>query len=737
MIPQTNQNVSSCLQGRMRNLVFVLSLILLGCALYLTCYQEKTLIQMIAYAEVFRSALLALFIFLIAYGSGSWLGTWLRLEREGSCESRSGVGEEEFAPSVPGRFFITMALGMGILGFLILLFGSFGLLKKNVLLIVFGVLFLCGIPRYIRVLRFAIAPGNAFTQKRFNVVSVIMIMGISLIVILYLFCSLPLPVNYDVLEYHLGALEKSLQQGTMAPQPYMFFSHLPFGIESFYAAGLVLEGENVCYTPKLLNFGFWLLALCGLYELLALIGLERPWRLLGLILFGMNRLVFSVALDAFVEMGQTVYVLAALVCWCLSWKRNEKKYLWLSFVFWGLALGAKYSILGLGIIPYVLILVPVGWRLSRGSPALSGGSRNDCLKSWIRISLLGVLILLCVFSPWMIRAFYHTGNPCFPFLSGLFPSEVWTPEQMKHYMDVNRSFPLFSAGYFQILLLKWQDLGFLYVLPVLLILLLYPRDHLVWGLGGFAVLGYLFWNLFLEPPARFLVPIVPVFIALTLLVLKRLFTFSRLRVLFLLPYIVFIVFAFQMRFVELFNAGYVKAALFCYDQNDFLLDKLGMYKEAADFINNELPQNSRLLFLYEARTFYIKRPVTTNTIFDTSPLLAVAHQAKDAEEIRSKLLALGFTYMLVNEIELNRLIHTYAPGAKTGLIRSLFQDPGANLTAFEDLYGPYHFDPRFAENRRKMRDFITLVRKNAVFERWDDRGLGFYISGLKEIKKVE
>jgi hypothetical protein len=308
---------------------------------------------------------------------------------------------------------------------------------------------------------------------------------------------------------------------------------------------------------------------------------------------------------------------------------------------------------------------------------------------------------------------------------------------MKHYMDVNRSFSPFSAGYFQILLSKWKELGFLYVLPVLLILILYPLDPLVWGLGGFAVLGYIFWNLFLEPPARFLVPLVPVYIALTLLVLRRLFTLSRLRVLFLLPYIVFIVFACEMRFVELFNTGYVKASLFCYDQNDFLLDQLGMYKEAADFINKDLPRNSRLLFLYEARTFYIKLPVTSNTVFDTSPLLSIAQQAKDAEGMRSKLLELGFTHVLVNEIELNRLIHTYAPGEKTGLIRSLFQDPAANLTAFEDLYGPYHFDRRFPENRRKMRDFITLLRKNIVFERWDDRGLGFYIAGLKEIKKVE
>jgi hypothetical protein len=87
----------------------------------------------------------------------------------------------------------------------------------------------------------------------------------------------------------------------------------------------------------------------------------------------------------------------------------------------------------------------------------------------------------------------------------------------------------------------------------------------------------------------------------------------------------------------------------------------------------------------------------------------------------------------VNEVEMNRLIHTYAPVnvlEEAGL-KGKFQDASSNLTAFEDLYGPYHFDERYSANRRKVREFMALLGKRKIFARGDNRGLEFYIASLK------
>ncbi|HQH12666.1 MAG TPA: hypothetical protein PLS31_09600, partial [Candidatus Sumerlaeota bacterium] len=262
---------------------------------------------------------------------------------------------------------------------------------------------------------------------------------------------------------------------------------------------------------------------------------------------------------------------------------------------------------------------------------------------------------------------------------------------------------------------------------------LFRKERKVWALAGFAFLGCLVWNLFLQPPARFMVPIVPVMALVAVCVLRLLARQSKIGAACLIPYMAFILTAGQLHFVELFNTGYIKAALFCYDQRDFLMEQLGAYYEASQIINNDLPPDARILFIYEARIYYMERPAAANSVFDKSPLVAIAEMESDAEGMRNRLLSMGYTHVLLNEIELNRLIKTYAPRSvveREG-VASIFEDSRANLTAFENLYGSYHLDERFPANRKKIREFIALVEKHKIFERRDERGLAFYLSSLK------
>lgn len=718
--------------------LFILAAVIFSAAFILSMYQEKTDIQVISYARVLRSLIISFFMFWTAFGIGSWEMQFLdRL----LLKQRSPNGYSEWSFRFRTRCFFSFSLGLGTLGFIVLGLGSLNLLRMGIVSGVFLFFFLLGFPHYRRFFRHLCLWLDSFSRnKKCDALTILGTAFLTFIIILYFICALPLPIQYDVLEYHLGSLCQSLGNGSIKPQPYVFYSYLPFGMESLYAAGILLEGKGIFYLPKLLNWECWLLSLLGLYIFFELAGLKRNIRLFGMILFGLNRLVFNVALDAFVESGQTVFVLSALCCWMLSWRLKKEGFLFLSFLFWGFALGVKFSILGLGIIPFMAILTPVGLHIMKSD---TDDKKTFFIKNWIRILGLGGVIIGILFLPWMIRNFYHTGNPFFPFLSKIFRWENWTPEQMRYYIQVNRDVLPFSMGNLHLQLIKWRDMGAIIVLPLFMIPLLYRKESWVLGMAGFAVTGYIFLNAFIQSPARFLVPLIPVFILLTVLVFNRLIALSKFGWLFLAPYLILIVSIYQLHFVELYNSGYLKAALFSYNQDDFLLEQLGYYKEAADFINEQLPQKAVLLSLYEARTLYIEREILTNTVFDKSPLLDIASAAQNAREIRSRLLQRGITHVLVNEIELNRQIHTYAPREKIGLgrgddqesdtltaINPLFQDPYSNLTAFEDLYGPYHFDPRFPENRKKIREFISLLQDNILFERNDGRGLRFYISGI-------
>ncbi|HOE62363.1 MAG TPA: hypothetical protein PKW18_00990 [Candidatus Sumerlaeota bacterium] len=686
----------------------LISALVIFIAYYSVFFQEKTDLQAVAYLGVARWFWAGALIFLAAYASGEWALFFFRLR--------------DIRPRV--RLFLAMALGLGILSMLMCALGNCGMLTRGYAFFLLMGLALAGLPFYRQMVGEIFRWVGSIREKSSGAPVFICLCLLVMIFLLYGISALPLPINYDVMEYHLGAPQQSLRAGSLAPHLGIFYSYLPFGAEALFAAGMVVGSGEPFFNPKVIHFGFWLLACYGIYILAGLFGLERGWGLFAVVLFGMNRLVFSVGQDAFVEFCQTVYVVAALAAWVLWFRGRAGKPLFLSFIFWGFALGVKYSILGIGILPFLLILLPYG---------LYQREEKRFFILWAKYSFGGLLAVAIAFAPWMVRSLLYTGNPFFPFFSQVFRWDGWTPQQMAYYMQSNRAVAPFSPSHLWFMISKGMDVGAFYYLPLFLALILFRKERQVWALAGFAFLGCLVWNLFLQPPARFMVPIVPVMALVAAFVLRLLARQSKIGAACLIPYMAFILTAGQLHFVELFNTGYIKAALFCYDQRDFLMEQLGAYYEASQIINNDLPPDARILFIYEARIYYMERPAAANSVFDKSPLVEIAEMESDAEGMRNRLLSMGYTHVLLNEIELNRLIKTYAPRSvveREG-VASIFEDSRANLTAFENLYGSYHLDERFPANRKKIREFIALVEKRKIFERRDERGLAFYLSSLK------
>jgi hypothetical protein len=80
---------------------------------------------------------------------------------------------------------------------------------------------------------------------------------------------------------------------------------------------------------------------------------------------------------------------------------------------------------------------------------------------------------------------------------------------------------------------------------------------------------------------------------------------------------------------------------------------------AAQFVNTRLPDDARLLFLGDTATYYYRRDFVAPSAFDVHPLQAVAAPGKTHGEIRRELRRLGFTHVLVNWPEWERLGNTY------------------------------------------------------------------------------
>jgi hypothetical protein len=80
---------------------------------------------------------------------------------------------------------------------------------------------------------------------------------------------------------------------------------------------------------------------------------------------------------------------------------------------------------------------------------------------------------------------------------------------------------------------------------------------------------------------------------------------------------------------------------------------------AARFVNGTLPDDSRLLFLGETMTYYYRRDFVAPSAFDVHPLQAIAVPGRPHEEIRRELRRIGFTHVLVNRPEWERLGNSY------------------------------------------------------------------------------
>ena len=106
----------------------------------------------------------------------------------------------------------------------------------------------------------------------------------------------------------------------------------------------------------------------------------------------------------------------------IKWHESHfaAKYLLLSGVFCGLALGTKYN----GLVTFFLLSVFVPVVYLRSHP--KGAAVQGRAVGW---AVTYSLVALLFFSPWMIRNVYWTGNPVFPLYNRIFSTASAAPQK--------------------------------------------------------------------------------------------------------------------------------------------------------------------------------------------------------------------------------------------------------------------------------------------------------------------
>lgn len=509
------------------------------------------------------------------------------------------------------------------------------------------------------------------------------------------------PFFYDTLRYHYGLPAVFLRTGSTVPLPYFVESSYPLGGEMLAMVGMADASYVGANLVTLLVF-----ALCGLGMLCLADRLgDRRAGWAGLLLFLSSSTAVHTLFLQKTDLVVTLFFLASAYALFVYRREGDRKFLVLAAAMAGFFLGTKYTA---GLYAGLALALALAGRMR------DGGTRLPALA---RDASLFLLIAVVLFSPWLYRNFASTGNPVYPMFNGVFHSPGWSPARMKILFEDSHPPSLWLHGI--------RDVGRLIRSATF-----FPDVDLssAGASLGAALAGALVFPLAVrrpEPGWRFLM-------VLSLLVVAAWFlatSFSR-YLLPALPLMALLSGSLLSRLAGragrwgpaaaaaiLLAAVGAQAASTAAESTLFrawrgafalagrperaavIASRFDPSLRAAIYANSRLPETARVLFLGETRLYRFQRDVVVPSPFDAHPMeAAVAGAGPDHRRARQALAAQGFTHVLVNWADWERLGRTYyrlhwTPGAVEAvdrLVRTLpavYKDRTVTIFALADDAG--------------------------------------------------
>ncbi|MEI2610902.1 MAG: hypothetical protein V9G20_19915 [Candidatus Promineifilaceae bacterium] len=590
---------------------------------------QKVGVNAAAIGRTFLDLLVGSWLVLVAGGCGRWL------LRRFPLLTLSPLAEAV----------LSVGLGWGILGLVTLGLGSLHLYQPLSFTIITLLLSLLALPQLIafaRHLRQKVSPDSPPGSR-------LIFFYLMAVIFLALTVALLPPVSWDGLFYHLKGPKLYLAAGGIVGGidiPHLSFPGL---LEMNFLLAMALRGDTVAH---LVHFSFVPL-LMGIVTVLAQDWLKLASGKVAVLLLFTMPMVLTLATWAYNDLALAFYTAAALYLfghWLLLMNRASLQPLVLAGVMAGLAMGMKYTSL---IVPLMLMLF-IWWPY-----------RFHWRDAW-RTILAFALPAGLVVAPWLLKNWFLTGNPVYPFIFG---GEFWNEYRAAAYAEVGT-----GIGFNLITLLRLpydltrdlQDASqdgltgplFLASLPALLVyslsplrhkappgfgyLLLMALGHYLFWVAGVISSGALYQSRLLLPAFVLLCPAIawiweelrhydhPQFS------LRRFLNIALGLVLFLALLERFLLWLPETPWTYLLNDETRVANL---------QHRLGSHYAAMAYLNDHLPPEAVVVFLWEPRSYYCDRDCRPDSILDRMGDLA--YQYGDAPDIAAAWRAQGVSHILL------------------------------------------------------------------------------------------
>lgn len=218
---------------------------------------------------------------------------------------------------------------------------------------------------------------------------------------------------YDVLAYHFGEPVQWLADGGFALNQLDVLSFVPGHFETLTAVAIAGGGY----------VGGQLLAFSTLLLLLAWAGAARSgsWRgaQIARLLIATTPVVLLTASQSKPDVGLMLYAAVAVDRSLTAARSLDPRDALLAGVFTGVCAATKYTAVPLVLAPSALLSMALALRTHRGAPVRS---ILLCLGSW-------AAAIIVIVAPWLIRNAVWTGNPIYPGMFELFGGPEWSDIQ--------------------------------------------------------------------------------------------------------------------------------------------------------------------------------------------------------------------------------------------------------------------------------------------------------------------
>jgi hypothetical protein len=510
----------------------------------------------------------------------------------------------------------------------------------------------------------------------------ILCIAILILLLIEIILNLTPPIARDALIHHLAIPKLWLKNGGFYEIKWADFSYYPMNVDLLYIIPLYFNKD---FIANFIHMSFGIGTALLIYHYLNN-KISRIAGLLGILVFISTPIVVRLSTQAYVDLGLTFFTTASILAFIRyrDGEFKEFKWLFLSSVAMGLALGTKYN----ALIVWFFLSLAIVFVYSR-----------DTKKQWkaIKCGFIFFLISLLIFSPWLIKNIILTGNPLYPLFKGIFNISSASPGGTGSISgDTSIGFfkmreMLYGENFWETLLIplriffQGQDNSVRYFDGVLnsVLIILSPfafmnksfyRDKLFFiSFTIFFILTVFFLEqkaFSIEQIVRYILPVIPLLSILTVMGLVNIWNWAMntsipiRNVLTAVLFTIFIVIMSKNIFYiknYYHNISPMSYILGIESKDEFITRHISSYP-AIKYINTNTPDNARIRLVFLAgRGYYLDRIYSEGASYGIGDVSGLAANSQEDRSFQAYLHSFGCTHLLVRTDLYLKYLHDNYP----------------------------------------------------------------------------